>query len=488
MVTPKLIQDLVNRFEHCTILVLGDLMLDEYLWGHVERISPEAPVPVLSVLRREYTLGGAGNTIKNIRSLNANVLAAGVLGADQVGEMILKELEKLKVSTNGVVAEEGRSSTKKTRLMSVDRSQQVFRIDQETRQPICTQTEKRILSFVEEVIEQVQALLISDYSKGVVTQSLAQSVIQLARRCKVPVVVDPKASYKHRYKYAGATTITPNLREASQLSGIEIDSEETLEAAGLCLLKELELESVLITKGAKGISLFTANQHIQIPAEARQVYDVTGAGDTVAGVFALAIAAGVSYEIAARLANTAAGIVVGKVGTATVSKEELLQHHLRLAYSEKILSLETLKARVEEAKSKGQVIVFTNGCFDLLHIGHVQYLRQARELGDILIVGLNSDDSVRRLKGNKRPIIPQHERAMILAALETVDYVVIFEEDTPYELIKALQPHVLVKGKDYSLAEVVGRDIVESNGGRVELIDLVEGRSTSTLIDIIKNL
>jgi D-beta-D-heptose 7-phosphate kinase/D-beta-D-heptose 1-phosphate adenosyltransferase len=302
------------------------------------------------------------------------------------------------------------------------------------------------------------------------------------------VIVDPKESFEGRAKYAHATCITPNIHEAERLAGFHIDSEEDLNQVGQHLLDELDLDCVLITRGAQGMTLFADSEMISIPVEAREVYDVTGAGDTAAAVFALALAAGASYDVAARLSNAAAGIVVGKVGTSTLAHDDLLRHIFRTTRSEKVVALSDLVEKVRALKEQGKTIVFTNGCFDLLHIGHVRYLERAQALGDILIVGLNSDDSVRRLKGDGRPIIPQYERANLLAALEPVDYVVLFDEDTPFDLIQTLKPDVLVKGKDYAPEEVVGREFVESNGGRLVLIDLIEGVSTSRLVERIRGV
>lgn len=477
----------VDRFDQCTIFVLGDLMVDEYVWGEIERISPEAPVPVLRTVRREHTLGGAGNVVSNLRRLGAEVVVAGVVGVDDAGRLILAQLENQAVEANGVVQDRNRCSTKKTRLMAAGRNQQVFRIDEESTKPVADGIERRILSFVEEKIQRVDALLISDYMKGVVTQAVATTAIEAARARGVPVVVDPKAPYNARAKYAGATSVTPNVREAGRLAGIVIDSEETLRAAGRRLLDELTLESVVITRGADGLSLFANGDVRSIPAEAREVYDVTGAGDTLTAVFTLTLATGAPPEVAARLANTAAGIVVSKLGTTAVDRDELLQDHLRTARTQKIVSPQTLATELARLRCDGKTIVFTNGCFDLLHVGHVRFLNQARTLGNRLIVGLNTDESVRQLKGDGRPIIPQAERASILAGLEAVDYVVLFEEDTPYNLIQLVRPDVLVKGKDYAIDQVVGKDVVESYGGRVELIELVQGVSTTGLLQSIRN-
>lgn len=459
-------------------------MLDEYVWGHVERISQEAPVPILNIIEREFRLGGSGNVINNIKSLGGNVLAAGVVGDDWVGQKIVEELNNMNVKADGVIVEKTRNSTIKSRLMSQNRNQQIYRIDNESVKPIEKVTEEKIFSYAKENINKIQTVIISDYLKGVVSQTLVQSIINLADKFKIPVIIDPKGCEMDKYK--GATAITPNFNEAALLAGAELNSEESLTKMGVLLLDKLKLKSVLLTIGEKGMILFTKEEIIKIPAQiVHQVYDVTGAGDTVISVFGLAIASETSFESAAYLANSAAGIAVSKIGTATVTQNELINLY-NTDGSHKIMSVNRLKIIINEIKKNNQVIVFTNGCFDLLHVGHVQYLKRAAKLGGILIVGLNSDDSVRRLKGQERPIVPQHERAMILAALEAVDYIVIFEEDTPHKIIKVLKPDILVKGKDYSIDQVVGKETVESYGGKVELVDLVNGKSTKNMINKIK--
>jgi D-beta-D-heptose 7-phosphate kinase/D-beta-D-heptose 1-phosphate adenosyltransferase len=335
------------------------------------------------------------------------------------------------------------------------------------------------------MVADLDVIFLSDYRKGVLTDRLSRAVIALGREANVAVMVDPKGN--DFQKYRGATLLTPNRKEAQSASGITITDEASLLKAGRKLRHDLELEALVITRSEEGLTVFSKEGEIHLPTVAREVYDVSGAGDTVFSLFGLGVAQKLSFESAARLANLGAGIVVGKVGTSTVSPQEMmvavgLQHH---AADQKITSLPLLENILAGERRNGKKIVFTNGCFDLLHVGHVKYLQEARQLGDLLILGLNSDDSIRRLKGPNRPLIGEEERAHILAALNCIDFVVVFDEDTPLEMISALRPDVLVKGGNYTPEEVVGRELVESCGGRVELINFVDGKSTTNIINKI---
>lgn len=468
------------------ILVIGDLMVDEYLWGDVERISPEAPVQIIDVLRSEYTLGGAGNTVRNLVDLGATVYVASVVDSKENGRLIRGKLTELGVYTEGLFEDPNKVSSKKTRVMAGH--QQVLRIDRETRNPIEGRCADKIIDFVANSTSDFDAIIASDYLKGVLTEKVLSSVISAARQANKPIVVDPKGiDYS---KYSRATVITPNKKEAAASSRIAIGDEKDLRKAGIKLLQELQADAILITRGSEGMSLFEKGKEaVDIAAEPREVYDVTGAGDTVVSVLGLGLAAGLSYYEAAVLSNIAAGIVVGKVGTATVTAEELeARVALGKTQSIKIKTEEEIVKIALTFREKGKKTVFTNGCFDLLHVGHIKLLQEAKRRGDILIVGLNSDSSVRELKGEGRPVIRDSERAQILSALECVDYVVIFPELTPLGLIKAIKPDVLVKGSDYALEGVVGRDIVEGYGGRVELIDLLENKSSTEIWQKIRSL
>jgi D-beta-D-heptose 7-phosphate kinase/D-beta-D-heptose 1-phosphate adenosyltransferase len=480
------LKEIILKFRQRNVLVIGDLMVDEYLWGNVDRISPEAPVQVVDIEKDEYTLGGAGNVVKNLVSLKANVYVASVIDDKEYGSLILRELNKLGVFLGGLFKDSNRISSKKTRIISSANNQQILRVDRETRSPIGKNDEKKIINFVKANIDKFEVIIISDYMKGVLTRKVLKNIIRIARRCYKPTIVDPKGEdYR---KYQRSTIITPNKKEAEAASKLPIENEDDLRKIGRKLLEEIKTDAILITRGKEGMSLFeNEGKIINIPTRAKEVYDIAGAGDTVVSVLGLGIASGLTFKNSAEIANIAAGIVVGKVGTATVTGQEIFEYYNQQSahFSDKLKEIEELKSIVEQEKAKGKTMVFTNGCFDLLHVGHIKYLREAKLLGDILILGLNSDNSVRRLKGNKRPLVPEKDRAHILSALNCIDYITIFDEDTPLELIMELKPDILVKGKDYKKSEVVGWEVVKSYGGRIELIDLVQDVSTSAMIDKI---
>jgi D-beta-D-heptose 7-phosphate kinase/D-beta-D-heptose 1-phosphate adenosyltransferase len=478
--------ELLARFADTPVLVIGDLMIDEYIWGHVNRISPEAPVQVVEADREEYMLGGAGNVVKNLVSLEAQVFVSSMVDEDETGTQILDELVKLGVSVDGVFRESGRVSSRKTRVLSLETNQQILRIDRESVHPVSRSGEDRIAGYVEKHCSSFSAIVLSDYLKGVLTEALTSRIIDIASSNNLPVIVDPKGRNYARYR--GATLITPNRKEAETVLGTDIVDEESLRKAGRALLSRFSVQSILITLGKDGMALFQKGRRVyHIPAEKKEVFDVTGAGDTVISLMGLCVASGIDMGKAIDIANIAAGIVVGKTGTATVTIQEIIDEVLEhKGYSSsRIMELKPLARLVEEKKRNGKTVVFTNGCFDILHAGHTSFLQQARKLGDLLIVGLNSDASVRRLKGPHRPVVPMAERASILSSIAGVDYVVGFEEDTPIRLIRTIRPDILVKGDDYTREQVVGLEEVESYGGRVELIRLVDGVSTSSIIERI---
>lgn len=472
--------------EHCLqgrrprVLVVGDIMCDVYLWGTVHRISPEAPVPVFESLTRHQTLGGAANVAANLRALGCEVHLLGVIGADAAGQQIRTLLQQQEITDTALWVEPGRPTTEKTRLMA--QQQQVLRLDQESRAPLSQESVALALQHAQHLLPDVDGLVCSDYQKGVCTPALLQPLFAMARAAGRPIIVDPKV--RDFALYRGATVLKPNLVEVEQASGFLVTDPTRLAQAADILLRQSAAAALLVTQGKEGMTLFQPPQApVHIPAQAREVFDVTGAGDTALAAFSMAFLSGLPLLDAARLANAAAGIVVGKVGTAVVLPEELrLALREERATERKILSAEVLTAIVRQHQQRGEHVVFTNGCFDLLHVGHIQYLQQARALGHRLVVGLNDDASVRALKGTNRPLIPQQERAHILAALACVDYVTIFAEDTPLALITRLRPDVLVKGGDYTPETVVGRDVVESYGGRVCLMPYVAGVSTTALI------
>jgi len=477
----KRIESLFARTRDIRALVIGDLMLDEYLWGKTDRISPEAPVQVVDVMREDLRLGGAGNVVNNLVALGCEVSVCSVIGADDNGALLMQTFAGMGVDTEGLLEDPDRRTGKKTRVMAAH--QQIVRIDRESKEALSPCFEARLIAWLKQNARNFNVLVVSDYLKGVLTPKVLVEIVALGKELNIPVVVDPKGS--DYTKYSGATILTPNKKEAEQSSGVSIVDEATLNMAAAKLMNELKLSALLITRSEAGMSLFRAgSEPLHIPTVAREVYDVTGAGDTVLAVLSLGLAAGLFFDDSARLANTAAGIVVGKLGTSTLKPAEILDEIGRehRDSDNKIKNLDVLAELISAEKSRGKKIVFTNGCFDLLHVGHVKYLQKARSFGDILILGLNSDASIKRLKGEKRPLIGEEERAHILAALDCIDYVVVFDEDTPLNLIEALRPSVLVKGGDYTLDGVVGREVVEAAGGRVELVQFVDGKSTTNII------
>ncbi len=464
------------------LLVVGDLMLDEYLWGRVERISPEAPVQVVQVSSETAVLGGAGNVVRNLRSLGAAVSVAGVIGRDRTGQAIVDILGREGVDGSGVYLSPGRKTSRKTRVMAGH--QHVVRLDRETSEPISSTQVERILDFARDGSDRFHGLILSDYAKGGLTPRLIRGLIDIFIALKKPVVVDPKGRSYRRYQ--GATVLTPNQREAKEALGLDTSLAEAADKADK-LMALHQWSGLIITQGAQGLSLFRPSMTpLHLPARARQVFDVSGAGDTVAAVVGLGLASGWPWDQVARLANLAGGVVVGKVGTAALSVEELNQV-LRPAGEEKIVSGEELLGAAARLKAEDKRIVFTNGCFDLLHLGHVHLLQRSKEQGEVLVVGLDDDASVARLKGSGRPIIDHRERARILAALDCVDYVTVFKTEMLPGLIADLKPDVLTKGANYRLDQVVGRQEVERTGGRVVLIPLSGALTTSGLLEKISN-
>jgi D-beta-D-heptose 7-phosphate kinase/D-beta-D-heptose 1-phosphate adenosyltransferase len=477
------IEKFLKRLPDVRVLVVGDLMLDEYLWGKTERISPEAPVQVVDVLRDDLRLGGAGNVINNLVALGCKAQILSVLGNDSDGQRLQSMLAEKKLDTGNIFFDQERKTSRKTRILASN--QQMMRIDRESREDIPAPMESRVLDRFAELAEHCSVILVSDYNKGLLTKNLLAEMIRMARDRNIPVFVDPKGN--NFSKYRGATLLTPNRKEVLKAARLDFLSDENLRTAGKELVESLDLEALLLTRSEEGMTLFFPGEEVDLPTRAREVFDVSGAGDTVLSVLGAAFATGLSLLEAATVANIAAGVVVGKVGTSTVFPEEILgaANPRILGADGKIRALLQLQELVSDAKAKGKTVVFTNGCFDLLHVGHVKYLQQARHCGDLLVLGLNSDASVKRLKGEKRPLINEHERAHVLAALSCIDFVTIFDDDTPHALIQALQPDILVKGGDYLPEEVVGKDIVESYGGRVEIIPFVDGKSTTRLINQI---
>jgi D-beta-D-heptose 7-phosphate kinase / D-beta-D-heptose 1-phosphate adenosyltransferase len=462
------------------ILVVGDLMIDHYLWGSCERISPEAPVQVVDIAKETAVLGGAGNVINNLKSLGSQVSVASVIGDDENGVELTCMLQEIEVDTSNLVIQQGRHTSKKSRIIAV--SQQILRYDKESKDDILTSSQKAIIASLENHIQEFDAVVLSDYGKGVLTEELCQGIISIANKTGKKVLVDPKG--KDFTKYKGAYLLTPNKKEAQIATEINIVDEASLTQALLKLKQECDLGVSMITLSEDGIATYDENLHIS-PTVAKEVFDVTGAGDTVIASMAFALSQGKSIDECAAFANLAAGVVVGKIGSATVTVDEIKEYEASLHKSTSdahIKSFEEIKRLVDRYKANGKKVVFTNGCFDILHVGHVKYLQIAKSFGDILIVGLNSDASVSRLKGPSRPVNIAEDRAYLLAALEAVDFVVPFEEDTPYELIKMIAPDVLVKGGDYEGKTVVGTEFAKE----LKLVDFVDGKSTTKTIEKIQ--
>jgi len=462
------------------ILVVGDLMIDHYLWGSCERISPEAPVQVVDISKETTVLGGAGNVINNLNALGAKVSVASVIGNDDNGAELLKMLEDIKVNTKNIITQKSRKTSKKSRVIAV--SQQILRYDKESKEDIEESSVNKILNSLENNIENFDVVILSDYGKGVLTNELSQEIIKLCNSKKVKVLVDPKGS--DFSKYSGAYLLTPNKKEAILATDIDIKDEQSLKEALLKLKIECDLDISLITLSEDGIATYDNELKIS-PTVAKEVFDVTGAGDTVIASIAFALSAGKNIEEMAAFSNLAAGVVVGKIGSATVTLDEIEEYEASLHKSTSdahIKSFEDISTIVKRYKAQGKKVVFTNGCFDILHVGHVKYLQVAKSFGDILIVGLNSDESVSRLKGPTRPINVAEDRAYLLAALEAVDFVVPFESDTPYELIKMIAPTTLVKGGDYKGKDVIGTEFADE----LKLVDFVDGKSTTKTIEKIQ--
>ena len=462
------------------ILVIGDLMIDHYLWGSCDRISPEAPVQVVNVKKESSVLGGAGNVINNLVTLGSVVDVISVIGNDSVANELKSLLEKIDVPTSNLVVENNRKTSKKSRLIASQ--QQVLRYDMESIDDINENSHKQIIQTLEKNIDKYSSIILSDYGKGVLTTNLTKEIIKIANKNNIKVLVDPKG--KDYSKYKGSYTLTPNKKEAMEATNIDIKDENSLIEALKSLKTQCSLEVCLVTLSEQGIAIFDDELTIK-PTVAREVYDVTGAGDTVIASIAFALGNNLDIKDAIYFANLAAGVVVGKIGSATTTLDEIYEYEYSLHKSNSTSHIKTfdeIKTLASKLHNQGKKIVFTNGCFDILHVGHVKYLEVAKSYGDVLILGLNADSSVKKLKGPTRPINTQDDRAYILASLESVDYVVIFEEETPYELIKLIKPHVLVKGGDYEGKEVVGQDIADE----LKLVQFVDGKSTTNTIKRIQ--
>ena len=472
----------VERFGDVKILCLGDLMLDRFIYGSVERISPEAPIPVFTKEREQLMLGGAGNVVRNILSLGASCSFLSVVGNDRVGRELTNLVAQEKKLVPYLITEQGRISTKKTRYVAGN--QQLLRSDEETREPLTADSEQQLIQLLEEEIPNHHLVILSDYGKGTLTPTLVKRTIELAEKAGIRVIVDPKQ--RDFSLYRGAYLVSPNLRELEAAASTDILNDKQVVMAAQRLMQKHGIRHMLVTRSKDGMTLVRTEGDVEhLPAKAREIYDVSGAGDTAIATLGVALAAGLALPEAAFISNIAAGIVVGKLGTAVVYRTDLktaIYTHDMVTSQSKILPLSLAIDQVSNWRRDGYKVGFTNGCFDIMHSGHLSLLQQARGRCDRLVLGLNSDESVKRLKGEERPVNSEMDRAMLLAALTYVDMVVIFRDDTPIALIEALKPEVLMKGADYTKDQVVGADIVEAYGGEVELIPLKEGYSTTATI------
>lgn len=471
---------LLNGFSGLRVLVVGDVMLDRFVYGRAERMSPEAPVPVLAMTHEDCMAGGAGNVARNIASLGAAAHIVAVVGEDAAGARLKDVLLGQAGITADLIALPGRRTTEKTRYVC-DRHQ-LLRMDCEDATPV---EGGAVIAAVERALASADIVILSDYAKGLLTDATLKAVIALARAAGKPVIADPKSADVARYD--GVTVLTPNRKEAALASGIAGEGDEDSAAAAAAMLRAAPATAaVLVTRGPRGMTLLQRDaQPLHVPTSAREVFDVSGAGDTVVAALALAMAAGCDLPTCVRVANQAAGIAVGKAGTAIVTSDELiaqLEAASIAGVNAKIVTLSQALDHVARWRAQGRRIGFTNGCFDLIHPGHVSLLAQARAACQNLIVGINTDASVKRLKGPTRPLQDEAARAMVMASMQPVDLVVLFDQDTPLELIKALRPDVLVKGADYTVDQVVGADVVQSYGGEVFLAHIVDGKSTTSMI------
>ncbi len=478
----RILELLEAGFRELRVLVVGDVMIDRYIVGDVERISPEAPVPVLRQLRQYARPGGAANVAMNLAGLGLRTTLAGYVGDDAAAAELRTLMHDSSVDTSSLVA--GSLPTiAKTRVVS--RTQQLMRIDVESRELPSAEDQAALQAQALTAVAEAGAVILSDYAKGALSENLCQSVIHAARQRHIPVLADPKT--RDLRKYAGATTICPNLHELSTATGIDLHASGSLLDAGRLLLRDLDIDFLTVTMSEKGIQILCrdGSDEYHSPARAREVFDVSGAGDTVIATLAASLAGGLRIDSAVELANVAAGIVVGKLGTVPVTAHEIVAEltvSSGVTSAEKVLDQARAAARAEEWRASGETVVFTNGCFDLLHIGHITLLEDCRRFGTKLVVGMNTDRSVSDLKGPSRPIVGERERTRVMAALGAVDLVVLFDAPTPLDLIRRIKPHVLVKGGDYTVETVVGHEDVLAYGGRVEIVPTVEGFSTTNIV------
>ena len=484
--------DVLNALPGRRVLVLGDFMLDRYVHGRVERVSPEAPVPIMHFHHQDDRLGGAANVAADLAALDVEVAVVGTFNSqDEAGTSMASMLQAIGVDTGGMVHTPGRCTTSKQRMVGMieNRKGQLLRVDYEDPGPVDDAVAEQLLAEVESRLGSVDVLCIEDYNKGACSDRVCRDAIALAKKAGVPVLVDP-ARIREYGKYAGATLLKMNRTETRLATGLPVESDPDVESAATKLLSDLDLEAVVVTVDQDGAYLATKDGPNQrVASKARQVFDAVGAGDMMIAMICAARAAGADWVQSVALGNAAAGLEVEKFGVVPISRQEIIAELLSEIHGAggKRRDLPALTAELDQHRAAGRRIVFTNGCFDLIHLGHVQYFQFARRQGDLLVVGVNTDESIQRLKGDKRPIVSLDDRLGVLEELESIDYLVTFDSDTPIDLIKAVRPSVLVKGADYQKEQVVGWDLVEADGGIVALAPLVDGRSTSNVIDRIIN-
>jgi len=476
---------LINCVEKLTtghVLCVGDVMLDRFVYGDVERISPEAPIPVFRILSENVMLGGAGNVARNIAGLGGHTRFVSVVGNDQAGRDVTVQIGEIDNLDARLITDTSRTTSIKTRYIAS--GQQMMRADEETVASLEEQTRKSLLDAAAAGMEDCSALVLADYGKGVLTDGIAGELIQMARLKGLPVIVDPQGN--NYDAYMGAALVTPNRKELADATGLPTSSTEEIIVSASQLARQSGIEAILATRSGDGMTLIrNADNYAHFPAEAKEVFDVSGAGDTVVACIATAVSAGVTMEDAVSLANVAAGIVVGKLGTAVAYADDLidsLHQQERATGDAKVLNLSAAQDRAGVWRNQGHKVGFTNGCFDLLHPGHLAVIGQAKAACDRLVVGLNSDSSTKRLKGEERPVQTETARAAVLASLEAVDLVIIFSEDTPANVIEALKPDVFVKGADYTIEQIPEAKIVQAYGGEIVLAELAEGHSTTATI------
>jgi D-beta-D-heptose 7-phosphate kinase / D-beta-D-heptose 1-phosphate adenosyltransferase len=475
-------ENIIRKIKPAPVLVAGDVMVDEYIIGDVERISPESPVPVVVARDRLRRLGGAGNVVRNLVAMGGKVALVATVGKDNAGAWFKEHCEEMAVDSFWLKDDRGRPTTIKTRVVA--RNQQLVRIDEEYVGFLSPELERAIMEDVTSIMPQVKTAIISDYGKGLVTDAILKAALSAAQANGVPTLVDPKGRDFTRYR--GCTYITPNVKEASTASGVEIRDPDSLVRAGRILLDQTDAAGVVITRGRHGITLVTRQTAQDFPVKPVEIVDVTGAGDTVISALAMAVANGLPIEHAVIVANIAASIVVSRFGAASVTLEEMVLALNEDDHGSKSVAVDDIGSVLRNHRLQGHKIVFTNGCFDLFHAGHLDLLRRASLLGEVLVVGVNSDKSVSRIKGAGRPIVPQMDRVGMISALGFVNYVVVFGEDTPLRLIEEVRPDVLVKGEDWKGKDVVGQEIVKARGGKIEFVKLLKGISTTQLIKKIR--